>query len=127
MPSPPNFATRYVLLPGNGHRRLAGHFHTLLEGITRNPDAAIGTVELLSEAERQHLLVELNQTAMSYPHDQCLHHLIEQQAMRTPDRPAVMCGERCLTCRTQRPCQSTGPSLAQGGGGGAGEISGDLR
>ena len=78
-------------------RRLAGHFHTLLEGITRNPDAAIGTVELLSEAERQHLLVELNQTAMSYPHDQCLHHLIEQQAMRTPDRPAVMCGERCLT------------------------------
>ena len=42
--------------------RMIGHFQTLLEGIVANPDAAISGLPLLTEAERQQLLVEWNDT-----------------------------------------------------------------
>ena len=57
---------------------------------------------LLSETERQQLLVEWNQTAAEYPAKQCLHELFEAQARGYPERVAVRCGEQALQlCRTE--------------------------
>jgi amino acid adenylation domain-containing protein/FkbM family methyltransferase len=79
-------------------RRLCGHYTTLLQEITRAPDERLARVSLLTQQERRQLLAEWNDTATPFSaDDQCLHHLIEAQAARTPDRVAVVSEGRKLT------------------------------
>jgi len=69
--------------------RMIGHLRTLLEAMTADPSTRLSQLPLLTEAERNQLLEEFNQTAKEFPHHQCLHHLFEAQAERTPDAPAL--------------------------------------
>ncbi len=69
---------------------LAGQFQTLLESVIKNPQASIGELEILSDVDRQKLLVEFNNTKTDYPLDKCIHELFEEQAARTPDNIAVV-------------------------------------
>jgi amino acid adenylation domain-containing protein len=77
--------------------RMAGHFHTLLESVIRDPAAAIGDLEILTAAERQELLVAFNDTRADYPADRCIHQLFEAQVERTPDNVALAFEGRELT------------------------------
>jgi amino acid adenylation domain-containing protein len=70
--------------------RTLGHFQTLLEGIVANPKQAISELPLLTQAERQQLLVEWNNTTKEYPQDKCIHQLFEEQVERTPNAVAVV-------------------------------------
>jgi amino acid adenylation domain-containing protein len=78
-------------------QRVARYFTRLLAGVTRDAGAPAGQVNLLDEVERRQLLVELNQTAAAYPADKCLHQVFEEQAERTPDRPALAFEGKRLT------------------------------
>jgi amino acid adenylation domain-containing protein len=77
--------------------RMAGHFRKLLEGIVENPDATVWRLPLLTDAERNRLVIEWNDTAMDYPSDRCVHQLFEAQAARTPNATAVIFGKESLT------------------------------
>ena len=44
-------------------------------------------------------LAEWNRTDVKYESDKCVHDLLEAQALKTPDRIAVICRERSLTYR----------------------------
>jgi len=77
--------------------RLARYFQTLLASVIKKPDAAIGELEILSECDRNQLLVEFNNTQTHYPKHLCIHQLIEQQAARTPDNIAVVFENQQLT------------------------------
>jgi non-ribosomal peptide synthetase component F len=77
--------------------RLAGHLETLLAGIVASPDSRLSELPLLSESERRQLLIEWNATATEYPRDRCVHELFAEQAARTPDAVAVICGGHSLT------------------------------
>ena len=79
--------------------RMIGHFETLLESIVANPDRPVNELILLGAAERQQLLVDWNQTATKYPSNECLHHLFEAQAQKTPDTVALIVGEQQMTYR----------------------------
>lgn len=79
--------------------RMAGHFQTLLEGIVADPDQAISSLPLLTEAERYQLLVEWNDTAAGFPKDSRIHELFEAQVERTPDAVAVEFEGKSLTYR----------------------------
>ena len=85
------------LFDGSTIERLAGHLKTLLEGIVADPDARIGELALLSEAERHRVLVEWNDTAREYPRDKCLHELFAEQAARVPDAVALVYEESELS------------------------------
>jgi amino acid adenylation domain-containing protein len=76
--------------------RLVGHFEILLTGIILNPDRSIGELPLLTDRERQQLLVDWNDTKVEYP-AQCVHQLFEAQVIRTPAAIAVICGTDQLT------------------------------
>lgn len=78
-------------------RRLADTFTTLLESALSAPNSAIGDLEILSEAERQTILIDWNRTDAEFPQDACLHFLFEAQAEKTPERPAVACNGERLT------------------------------
>ena len=71
-------------------RRLAEQYHALLRSAVAGPDAAVSGLEILNEAERHRLLVELNDTASRVNREICVHELFEAQAKRTPDATAIV-------------------------------------
>jgi amino acid adenylation domain-containing protein len=80
-------------------KRLISHFQILLESIVANPNKSIAELLILTEKERQQLLVEWNDTNTDYPQDKCIHQLFEEQVERTPDAIAVVFQEQQLTYR----------------------------
>jgi amino acid adenylation domain-containing protein len=72
-------------------------FLALAEAAMQNPDDSIFRLAMLSQAERNHLLVDFNQTNTAISSSLLVHELIAQQADRTPDAPALECGSRILT------------------------------
>ncbi len=77
--------------------RLAEQYQTLLGSIVNKPKALISELEILSDRDRQQILVEFNQTKTSYPHDKCIHQLFEAQVERTPNNIAVVFNQEKLT------------------------------
>jgi amino acid adenylation domain-containing protein len=74
--------------------RMAGHWHTLVAGIARDPDRRLSELPWLTEAEQHQILGDWSRGADEpVPPDLCLHHLVEQQAARTPDAVAVSAGD----------------------------------
>ncbi|BAM88924.1 amino acid adenylation domain protein [Bradyrhizobium oligotrophicum S58] len=68
--------------------RMLGHLGHLLGEIVADPARQLGSIPLLSGAERQEVVSAFNATAMSYPQG-LLHELIEAQARRTPEAIAL--------------------------------------
>ncbi|HET9358456.1 MAG TPA: amino acid adenylation domain-containing protein, partial [Vicinamibacterales bacterium] len=79
--------------------RMAGHFETLLEGIVANPAQRVSELPLMSQPERQRLLVEWNATEAALPEDGLIHELVEAQAEKRPDAVAVAYQGRLLGYR----------------------------
>lgn len=79
--------------------RMLGHFQTLLSGIVANPNQRLSDLPLLTEVERNQLLIEWNQTRTDSSHNLCIHQLLEEQVERTPDAVAVIFGNQQLTYR----------------------------
>ena len=73
--------------------RMRANFQTLLQGIVQDSQAHVADVPLLTEGERERLLVEWNATEMDYPQDLCIHQIFEQQVLYTPDAVALVSGE----------------------------------
>lgn len=67
--------------------------HTALESLTRalesEPGTPVRALEVLSEREKHRLLVEWNDTKVSYRADVSVHELFEAQAKKTPNAIAV--------------------------------------
>ncbi|MGH7826959.1 MAG: non-ribosomal peptide synthetase, partial [Candidatus Binatia bacterium] len=79
--------------------RMLKHFETLLEGIVAGPNRRLSELPLLTDTERQELLVQWNDTKRDYPKDGCIHELFEAQVERTPDVVAAVFEGRQLTYR----------------------------
>ncbi|HTN70672.1 MAG TPA: amino acid adenylation domain-containing protein [Methylomirabilota bacterium] len=79
--------------------RMIGHIQTLLESIVADPDQRIAQLPILTEAEKNQLLVNWNDTAAACPSGKCIHELFEAQVKRTPDGVAVSFGGKKLTYR----------------------------
>ena len=60
--------------------RLVGSFETLLRGIVERGEETDSSLPLLSEAEREQLLVQWNRTEREYPQDRCIHELFAEGA-----------------------------------------------
>lgn len=75
--------------------RFVSHYLNVLEVVTANINILIRDVEILSEAERQQLLFEWNNTTAPRPEQSCLHRMFEAQVERAPEAVAVeTAGER---------------------------------
>jgi len=79
--------------------RLRQHFLTLLDGVVANAERRLSQLPLISDAEREQLLVSWNRTEGPYPRDVCVHDLFAAQVARTPDEIAVVFDEDSLTYR----------------------------
>ncbi len=77
--------------------RMAGHFHTVLEGAAAAPDVRLSELPLLTERETETLLGERNRTDAPPSARTCAHQLFEDQAALTPDAIAVEAAGRRLS------------------------------
>jgi len=77
--------------------RMLGHFTTLLEAVTAAPERRLSDLPILTEPERQQLLVNWNATKVDGQMDLCIHQLFEAQVERTPDAIAIVFGDEQLT------------------------------
>lgn len=75
--------------------RMAAHLHTLLQGAVSSA-LRLSELPLLSLEERR-MLESWNVTGAIYPHNRPLHEIIEAQAERTPQAPAVWFEGRSLS------------------------------
>jgi non-ribosomal peptide synthetase component F len=78
-------------------QRMLEHFHSLLQEIVADPAKPVSTHSLLSDSEKQQILVQWNQTQTEYPRELCIHELIRSRAKRTPDAVAVQFEDQSLT------------------------------
>ena len=78
-------------------RRLLGHYASILAAMVASPDARISELPMLSESERERLLVDFNRTSVEYPRDRCVGSLFDEQVRRAPDALAVVCGSERIT------------------------------
>ncbi|HEU0053518.1 MAG TPA: amino acid adenylation domain-containing protein, partial [Longimicrobium sp.] len=78
-------------------RRMGEHLTRILRAFADDPARPLGTIEILSPAERRHLLEALNPPPVPWPAPACLHDLFREQAARTPDAVAVAFPGEALT------------------------------
>lgn len=78
-------------------QRMLEHFNSLLREIATDSAKPVSSYPLLSESEKQQILVEWNQTQTEYPRASCIHELIEAQTKRAPDAIAVQFEDQSLT------------------------------
>ncbi len=83
--------------------RMGGHLQTLLEGVVADAGQSIATLPLLTETERQQLLIEWNTDPVEDEGkaedgtSMFVHQLFEAQVRRTPDAVAVVFEDEQLT------------------------------
>ena len=77
--------------------RMTGHFQTLLQDAVEHNEKSISELAILTEAERQKILVDWNATETDYPLETCIHTLFEAQVEHTPDAVALVFEEKQLT------------------------------
>lgn len=70
--------------------RLQKHLIQLIKQIVENPAISFQEINFLSTEEKQTLLYDFNTTAATYPHDQTIINLFEEQVKQTPDHIAVV-------------------------------------
>ncbi|HEV2733633.1 MAG TPA: condensation domain-containing protein, partial [Longimicrobiaceae bacterium] len=77
--------------------RMLERFGRLLEQVAVDPDRRTSEIDLLGPAERERVLAEWNATDAPFSDGALLHELVEEQARRRPDAPALSHGSRTLT------------------------------
>ncbi|MES2298244.1 MAG: amino acid adenylation domain-containing protein [Pseudomonadota bacterium] len=87
--------------PGIAAERVCDYLLAALEGLIdaaeRAPDTACNAIDPMPAGERVMLLERFNATETSYLGDVCVHQLVEQQALRTPQHCAVVMGDETLS------------------------------
>ncbi|MBZ4422002.1 non-ribosomal peptide synthetase, partial [Myxococcus sp. RHSTA-1-4] len=78
-------------------RRMAEHLQRLLQGAAENAACRLSELPLMSEAERQQVVVAWNDTRADYPADATIASLFSAQARRSPAAVAVEFDGNTLT------------------------------
>src|SRR5262245_10704207 len=79
--------------------RMAGHFVRILGRVAANADVRLRDIDPLRPDERRQILIQWKDTRRRRNETHCMHELFEEQAARTPDAVAVLCGHTRMTYR----------------------------
>ncbi|MFT5824179.1 MAG: tyrocidine synthetase-3, partial [Crocinitomix sp.] len=79
---------------------LIGHYKELLGKLLDQPEQEIGTIDYLSEQEKQTLLLDFNDTKRAYPEDKTIVDLFQAQVQETPNEIALIFETTELTYQT---------------------------
>jgi amino acid adenylation domain-containing protein/non-ribosomal peptide synthase protein (TIGR01720 family) len=77
--------------------RFALHFVQITAAVIDHPHTPLAGIEMLTEQEKQQLILDFNDTKAEYPSGRTIQGLFEDQAHKNPDKIAVVAGENRLT------------------------------
>ncbi|MCP5053343.1 MAG: amino acid adenylation domain-containing protein, partial [bacterium] len=77
--------------------RFINYFKRLTAAVLEDSHQQLSRFDLLSEQEKQQLLINFNCTQRDYPANKTIHQLFEEQVERTPDRIASTSGDISIT------------------------------
>ena len=69
--------------------QLGKHLKTVLLSFTQSSGGVLADIEMLDKTERHYLCHQLNDTAVDYPRELCIHELFEAQAEQFPNNTAL--------------------------------------
>ncbi len=69
--------------------RLVKYFKNIVEEIVRDNNIKLSEIDMLTETERQELLVKFNDTKVDYPKNKTIPELFQQQVDKTPNNIAI--------------------------------------
>lgn len=79
--------------------KLLENLTDIMQQIIKCPDEYIYKISLLSEKEKQLLLIDFNDTRADYPIEKTIHRIFEEQVERTPDKVALVFEDNELSFR----------------------------
>ncbi|NOQ27181.1 MAG: amino acid adenylation domain-containing protein, partial [Bacteroidales bacterium] len=94
-----SFSYNTTLFSSETIERFINYFRQLIQSLSSNLDQTIKELNILSDVEKQQLLYGFNQTKAIYPHDRCIHELIEEQVELSPDSIALVFKNQTLSYR----------------------------
>ncbi|MFS1524184.1 amino acid adenylation domain-containing protein, partial [Microbulbifer sp. 2304DJ12-6] len=80
--------------------QLAERFGVLLATLSKNRDALIGNLPILTESDTAMAMRHSQPVPAGYPTDMQLQEIVEQRAVQMPDQTALVCSERSVSYRT---------------------------
>ncbi|MGH8863688.1 MAG: amino acid adenylation domain-containing protein, partial [Burkholderiales bacterium] len=86
-----------ALFDSTGVARILGHYKASLEALVRHPEARLGELRVLSEAERNQILSDWSTAATETPPAGAYQARFEAQVAQTPEAIAAVCGEESIT------------------------------
>ena len=78
------------LFDNNTVIRMTSHFKELLKSILKDSDPIIHNLNILTESEKQKILIDFNDTSKDYPTNKTIVDLFEEQVEKTPDKTAIV-------------------------------------
>ncbi|BBP64618.1 hypothetical protein PHLH5_21590 [Pseudomonas sp. Cab53] len=99
-------------------QRMLGHLVQLLSSMLDQPQAPLGSLQMLPEAERRHLQVECNPSTVDFPLERGYASLFAEQVRRRPQHIAAVCQDQSLTyAELDRRTNAIAYALQQAGAG----------
>lgn len=77
--------------------RLAKHYNTLLEQLSKGWDVPLDALELVGDEERRQLVEAWNPPATAFASERCVHEVFEEQARQRAGEIALVEGDLALT------------------------------
>ena len=71
-------------------RRFINYFKKVVVSVTQCPELKISEIDIITEEEKEQVLLQFNHSDTDFPRDKLLHQLFEEQANRTPNHVAVV-------------------------------------
>jgi iturin family lipopeptide synthetase C len=80
-------------------RQIISHYLQLYRTVFANLEVTIADIQVLSGEEKKNVLHGFNATGALYPKEKTIHQLVEDQAEKTPEARAVVCGDQSSSYR----------------------------
>lgn len=77
--------------------RIFGHLERVIGQICANPDMTLYEIDILTPDERKQVVFDFNDFTIDYDRTMTVDAFFEEQAKRTPEQAALICGDRTLT------------------------------
>ncbi len=78
---------------------LVNRILSIIEQIINHPFVQLKQLDILTDAERQMVITDFNDTAIPFPREKCVHELFREQVERTPEQVAVVFEDQSFTYR----------------------------